>query len=56
MDRGTWRVTVHGVRKSQTRLKRLKTHTYKIYKEFIQFNFFFKSGFKMGKGPEGAFL
>ena len=26
MDRGDWRATVHGVAKSQTRLKRLSTH------------------------------
>ena len=30
MDRGAWRATVHGVTKSQTRLKRLSTHTYTI--------------------------
>ena len=28
MDRGAWWVTVHGVAKSQTRLKRLTTHTH----------------------------
>ena len=27
MDRGAWRATVHGVAKSQTRLKQLNTHT-----------------------------
>ena len=27
MDRGAWRATVHRVAKSQTRLKRLSTHT-----------------------------
>ena len=27
MDRGAWRATVHGVRKSQTLLKQLTTHT-----------------------------
>ena len=27
MDRGAWRATVQGVAKSQTRLKRLSTHT-----------------------------
>ena len=27
MDRGVWRTTVHGVAKSQTRLKRLSMHT-----------------------------
>ena len=27
MDRGAWRVTVHGVTKSLTRPKRLSTHT-----------------------------
>ena len=27
MDSGTWRATVHGVAKSQTRLKRLSTST-----------------------------
>ena len=27
MDRGAWRAMVHGVAKSQTRLKRLSTHT-----------------------------
>ena len=28
MDRGAWWATVHGVTKTQTRLKRLSTHTY----------------------------
>ena len=28
MDRGAWRVTVHGVSESQTRLKQLSTHTW----------------------------
>ena len=28
MDRGAWWVTVHGVTKSQTRLKQLTTHTH----------------------------
>ena len=28
MDRGAWRATVHGVTKSQTRLKRLSRHTH----------------------------
>ena len=28
MDRGAWRATVHGVIKSRTRLKQLKTHTH----------------------------
>ena len=27
MDRGAWQATVHGVSKSQTRLKQLSTHT-----------------------------
>ena len=27
MDRGAWEATVHGVKKSQTRLKQLSTHT-----------------------------
>ena len=27
MDRGAWQATVYGVAKSQTRLKRLSTHT-----------------------------
>ena len=26
MDRGTWQATVHGVAKSQTRLRQLSTH------------------------------
>ena len=30
MDRGAWQATVHRVSKSQTRLKRLSTHTEKI--------------------------
>ena len=30
MDRGPWRATVHGVTKSQTRLKQLSTHAYII--------------------------
>ena len=29
MDRGAWRVTVHGVSKTQARLKRLSTHKHK---------------------------
>ena len=29
MDREAWQATVHGVAKSQTRLKRLNTHTRK---------------------------
>ena len=29
MDRGAWRAMVHGVAKSQTRLKRLSTHTHR---------------------------
>ena len=28
MDRGAWRAAVHGISKSQTRLKRLSTHAY----------------------------
>ena len=28
MDRGAWQATVHGVGKSQTRLKGLNTHAY----------------------------
>ena len=28
MDRGAWRATVHGVTKSQTRLKQRHTHSY----------------------------
>ena len=28
MDRGAWWTTVHGVTKSQTKLKQLSTHTY----------------------------
>ena len=28
MDRGAWRATVHGVTKSQTRLKGLNTHAH----------------------------
>ena len=27
MDRGAWEATIHGVKKSQTRLKQLSTHT-----------------------------
>ena len=30
MDRGAWRATIHGVAKSQTRLKRLSTHAHWI--------------------------
>ena len=29
MDRGAWRATVHGVAKSQTRLKQLRMHSEK---------------------------
>ena len=29
MDRGAWQATVHGVTKSQTRLKRLSMHTHR---------------------------
>ena len=32
MDRGDWWITVHGVAKSQTRLKRLSTHAHKVYR------------------------
>ena len=28
MDRGAWQATVHGVTKSQTRLKQFSTHTH----------------------------
>ena len=31
IDRGAWRASVHGVTKSQTRLKRLSTHTIDIF-------------------------
>ena len=31
MDRGAWWVTVHGVKKSQTRLKQLSTEKYKSF-------------------------
>ena len=31
MDRGAWRATVHGIAKSQTRLKPLSTHTHTLY-------------------------
>ena len=34
-DRGAWLATVHGVTKSQTRLKSLNTHTYKVKFEEI---------------------
>ena len=37
MDRGAWQATVHGVAKSQTRLKQLSTHTEKAKKLEIQF-------------------
>ena len=30
MDRGAWRATVHGVTKSQTRLKRLSVRAHKV--------------------------
>ena len=33
MDRGTWWATVHGVTKSQTRLKQLGTHRFHEHKE-----------------------
>ena len=33
IDRGAWQVTVHGVTKSQTRLKRLSTHAQCMIKE-----------------------
>lgn len=32
MDRGVWQVTVHGITKSQIRLKLLKTHARTITK------------------------
>jgi len=35
MDRGAWRATVHGVTQSQTRLKRLSTHTQSHSKTYI---------------------
>ena len=34
MDRGAWQATVHGVTKSQTRLKRLSMHTRAKYYTF----------------------
>ena len=38
MDRGVWQATVHGVIKSQTRLKQLSTHpfTLAIFQNGIQ--------------------
>ena len=36
MDRGTWRVTVHRVTKSQTRLMWLHTHTIIVYLESLR--------------------
>ena len=36
MDRGAWRATVHGVAKSQTRLKRLSVHAYMLYSAMEQ--------------------
>ena len=35
MDRGVWRATVHGVAKSQTRLKRLSMHT-QLYIQYFR--------------------
>ena len=35
MDRGAWRATVSGVTKSQTRLKRLSTHSRKRVNHLI---------------------
>ena len=35
MDRGAWPATVHGVAKSQTRLKRLSTHAHRIYHQTV---------------------
>ena len=31
MDEGAWRATVHGVTKSQTRLRRQHTHTHTLF-------------------------
>ena len=31
MDRGAWQAIVHGVSKSQTRLKRLSTHSHTFF-------------------------
>ena len=36
MDRGAWRATVHGVAKSQTRLKRLSAHTCECHVKMAQ--------------------
>ena len=33
-DRGAWQATVHRVKKSQTRLKLLRTHTYLLFLNF----------------------
>ena len=39
MDRGVWQVTVHGVIKSQTRLKRLSIHTHCLHSGCSQLTF-----------------
>ena len=40
MDRGAWRATVHGVAKSQIRLKQLSTHIHVLFrKRFSLFAF-----------------
>ena len=37
MDRGAWRSTVHGITKSQTRLKRISTHAIKSIDQNLHF-------------------
>ena len=42
MDRGAWQATVHGVTKSQTRLKRLSTHAWGSRAEIITVRIWFE--------------
>ena len=47
MDRGTWQATVHGVRKSQTQLKRLITYALKLLANAVRQKK--KKGIQIGK-------
>ena len=37
MDRGAWRATVHGVKKSQTQLERLSMHAHTVLLYYIYY-------------------
>ena len=53
MDRGAWRATVHGVAKSQTRLKQLSTYTHVYTIKLLTFDFSFLKFKKIKKHSFG---